>query len=166
MKHNVRLSTDEKLESNKEKYKSELTNLERKYSGKLSPKDIVREASNSNSPLHDWFDWEDNEAGEKWRLHQARILLTTIKVSVIFEGTKKEYRKYLNVRVGEDEGRYYVQTKNILKNPDMKAQILQKALNEVTYWERCYSDYKELEDIFTGIVKTKKKLKKILVNAR
>ena len=158
--------TEEKFESNVKKYKAELENLEKRYNGMLTPKDIVREASSSRSPLHNWFDWSDNEASEKWRLHQARVLMGKIKVTIMFEGTTKEYRKYLNVNVKGEQGRFYVPTSNILKNPDMKEQVLKKALQEVTYWERAYADYQELEDIFKGITKTKKKLRRVLVTTQ
>ena len=157
------LPTDEKFESNKTKYTSEFEKLEKKYNGQLNPKDVVREASNPKSPLHNWFDWDDNEASEKWRLHQARMLITTIKVNVVFNGNAKSYRKYLNVNVGDEKGRFYVPTTIAIKNPDMKSQILQKAVNEIIYWEKCYSDYKELEDVFLGIRKTKKRLKKMKI---
>jgi hypothetical protein len=49
----------------------------------------------------------------------------------MFEGTKTEYRKYLNVNVKSENGRFYVTTSNVLKNPDMKQQVLAKALQEV-----------------------------------
>ena len=92
------------------------------------------------------------------------MLINSIKVTVLFEGTEKQYRKYLNVNVSDEKGRSYVTTENALSNPDMKEQILRKAVQEVEYWRRTYQDYTELEDTFKGINKTKKKLKKVLVN--
>lgn len=154
--------TEEKFVSNQQKYKEELEKLEQKYNGMLNPKDVVREASNLKSPLHNWFDWNDDEAGEKWRLHQARILINHIKVTIIFNGTEKQYKKYLNVRVNGEDSRMYVSAENVSRNPNMREQILQKALMEAEYWRRTYEDYKELEDIFKSVDKTKKKLKKKL----
>lgn len=154
---------DEKLRTNKEVYEVELAKIEEKNNGKLTAISVVEEASNPRSPLHDWFDWRDNEAARKWRMHQARILIGTIRVVSTYEGTKKDFRKYVNITIAEDKGRAYIQVKNAVKNPDTNAQILRRALNEITYWERTYSEYKELEEIFTGITKTKKKLRKILV---
>lgn len=154
------VKTEKKFISNEKKYKAELEKLEQKYNGMLNPKDVVREASKNTSPLHNWFDWSDDEAGEKWRLHQARMLINHIKVKVMFEGNNKEYRKYLNVSVEGENSRMYVTTDKILQNEDLKVQVLRKALMEAEYWKRSYEDYQELEDIFKGIDKTKKKLKK------
>ena len=148
-------------------YTEEFKRLEQKYSGMISTKDIVREASNSKSPIHDWFDWDDSSAGEKYRLHQARMLMQTIKVKAEFEGGEKSYKKYLNVQIPSSDGKgfknYYVNTKIVLNNESMREQILRKAIQEVEYWKRSYIEYQELEDIFKGVQKTKKKLKKILV---
>lgn len=156
-------SSEEKFISNQKKYKEELEKLELKYNGKLKPSDIVREASRTTSPLHNWFDWNDDSASEKWRLHQARNLINRVKVTILFEGQQKEYKKYLNVTIEDDSNhkeRVYVTTEQILSDNDLKVQILRRALNEVSYWKRTYEDYAELEDVFKGINRTEKKLKK------
>lgn len=160
----------QKLAKNYTRYKSELERLEQKYNGFLSTPDIVREAIDSQSPLHDWFDWSDAEAGEKWRLHQARMLISSVRVKVMFEKGPKEYRRYVNVTLDRHNGskpqRFYVNTKTAINTENLKQQILQRAMKEADYWQRCYEDYLELQDIFVGIEKTKKKLikKKLLVN--
>lgn len=173
MKNKITKPKKNKFESNIKKYTLELQKLEKKYNNNLNAKDIVREASNPKNPLHNWFDWSDDEAAEKWRLHQARILLTTIKVKVTFGNTFKEYRKYLNVQVevdnnGEGTKRFYVPNNIVIENQKMREQILQKAINEAEYWRRTYEDYKELQDAFYGIEKAKKKLlkKKVLINVQ
>lgn len=50
--------------------------------GRLTPDEVVREAEDPDSPLHEYFTWEDSVAGAKWRRHQARLLIggTTFKV--------------------------------------------------------------------------------------
>lgn len=155
----------DKLERNFDKYRTELQKLEMKYNGRLTPKDIVREAASINSPIHNWFDWSDDSAGEKWRMHQARMLLNSIKVKIMYEKGAKEYRQYLNVNVkqnGKKSQRYYVNIDEVRQVPDMKQQILQRALSEAAYWKRTYQDYMELENIFNAIIRTEKKLKKKL----
>ena len=153
-------TTIEKFESNKEKYKIELEKLEQKY-GMLVASDIVREAASEASPLHNWFDWDDNEASEKWRFHQARMLIATVRVKVMFEGNLKSYKKYLNVTVKDNgnSNRGYLNTEKIVNDTSLRNQILRKAIQEAEYWKRSYEEYTELADIFKGIDKTKKKLK-------
>lgn len=158
----------EKLETNIERYKSELELLEKKYNGTLNPFDIVKEAKNLKSPLHDWFDWDDTEAGEKWRVHQARILFGQIKIKINTNLSEREYRKYLNVTITDDDGethRVYMKIEEILNDEELKKQIVAKAFREVEYWKQQYEDYREFNNIFDAVKKTKKKLKNILVNA-
>lgn len=154
----------DKLDKNYKIYKVEVSRLEKKYHHRLTPQIVVKEAYNKKNPLHNWFDWNDTTAGEKWRLHQARMLLASIKVKIMFEEGEKKYKKYLNVRIPIDEygtsKRFYVGTKLVLKSPDLKIQVLNRAIKEAEYWQRTYQDYQELENIFRSIERTKKKLKK------
>jgi hypothetical protein len=161
-----------KLEKNFAKYRAELDKLEKKYNGRLNPHDIVREAEDMTNPLHGWFDWNDETASEKWRVHQARLLLNSIKIKVQFEDGFKEYKKYLNVTFVSTNGKkkvnnFYMDSKAVMNDEQLKNQVITKAVREAEYWQRAYNDYQELEDIFSSIKRTKKKLikKRILVNA-
>ena len=46
--------------------------------GKLNPTLIVAEAQNWKSPLHKYFDWDNQEAAHRWRLFQARMLIRAV----------------------------------------------------------------------------------------
>lgn len=50
--------------------------------GRLLPSNVVEEARDENSPLHEFFEWEDTIAAEKYRLSQARTLIRSVKISV------------------------------------------------------------------------------------
>ena len=124
------INTD-KLETNKERYKEELDRLIDKYNGFVTPAEIVKEAKNKDNPLHGWFDWDNNIASEKWRMHQARVLIGTIKISLNNNLTEKEYRRYLNVTIADESGemkKVYMSTNQVLNNQELKKQIIAKAL--------------------------------------
>jgi hypothetical protein len=125
----------------------------------------VREAAKEESPLHNWFDWNDNEASEKWRMHQARMLVARVRVKVMYEGDLKSYKQYLNVTVKDDgnKSRGYLSSSKVMSDADLKNQVLLKAIQEAEYWKRSYEEYTELADIFKVIEKTKKKLKGSIV---
>lgn len=57
-----------------------LKELERE--GRLLPVEVVESARDDDSPLHSHFEWDDSLAGEKYRLHQARALIRTVKLMV------------------------------------------------------------------------------------
>ena len=58
----------------------ELERLERE--GRLSPSQVVNEARNIHSPLHEVFVWDDTVAAEKYRIVQARQLIRSFKIVV------------------------------------------------------------------------------------
>jgi hypothetical protein len=55
-----------------EVYRNTLNEIEQRH-GIISPHDVLREAENLSSPLHDYFEWDDDEAAHKFRLLQARV---------------------------------------------------------------------------------------------
>lgn len=58
-----------------------LERLER--AGRLTPENVIEEATDENSPLHDHFTWNDKLAGEKLRLIEARTLIRRVKIEVV-----------------------------------------------------------------------------------
>lgn len=50
--------------------------------GRLTPAEVLEEARNPESPLHDQFTWDDTEAAEKYRLGQASRLIVRLRVNV------------------------------------------------------------------------------------
>ena len=144
-------------------YGEELEKLQKINDGKLTPKYVVEVAKDKSSPIHDFFEWDNNKASEKWRLHQARQLLNSIEIVITYNGKKEEIRRYFNItKVEEDNDdtkRVYIIMEEALSNPKYKKQILQRALEEIEYWQKKYSQYKELSMIFKSIEKTKQRIK-------
>ena len=54
--------------------------------GELTPEIIVNESKNENSILHNYFEWDNKKAADNWRLHQARMMLNNIEITVISNG--------------------------------------------------------------------------------
>jgi hypothetical protein len=153
----------EEIESNRDRYKLELENIEKKYNGIITPEIMVKEARNPSNALHNWFDWEDTMAARKWRLHQARVLMGVIKITVNNNLSDKEYRKYLNVTITNDDGEaesVYINTNKVMQDNQLRSQIISKALKEIEYWKRIYEDYREFNLIFQDVEKVKNRLKK------
>lgn len=51
--------------------------------GELTPAIVVEEARAPDHPWHDEFEWNDEAAGERFRLNQARRLIARVRVTVI-----------------------------------------------------------------------------------
>jgi hypothetical protein len=56
-----------------------IQNLAEKNEGRITPDTILADAKRKSSPLHKFFDWNDQKAGHKWRLEQARGLIEKVE---------------------------------------------------------------------------------------
>lgn len=127
----------------------------------LKPKDVISLAKASDSPIHNFFEWDDKKASEKYRLHQARHYLCHLEV-VLDVKSGQTQKAYFNVEIGANsqKRRAYVVLEKALTEADLRTQVIQNALNEVSYWEQKYHEYSEFATIFAAIDMTKKKVKK------
>jgi hypothetical protein len=64
-----------------------LMEIEKLNNGVLTPAAVVEDAKNPESILHEHFEWNDQEAGYKFRLEQARNLISSVKVVIHTETT-------------------------------------------------------------------------------
>ena len=118
----------------------------------ISPQDIVEYAKkNENSELHKCFTWDDTEAAEKWRVHQARQILCNLKIEV-YE-TKKE--KPIEVRVYQinDTQGGYKETKVMIQDATEYEKLRQVAIQYLKEFEKKYAIIKELQGVFDAIDK-------------
>jgi len=145
-----------------ELYGKALEDIEKKHNGILTPSVVLNEARNKSNPLHNYFNWNNNDAGEKYRLVQARLLINHIEIVIVHEGTEKETRAYVNVSNVTEEGdknQIYVTVERALTNKEYRRQTLANAIREAEYWKNKYKEFKELSSIFQAIKKTKIKFR-------
>src|SRR4051812_1463795 len=65
-----------------------------------TPAEVVDAARDDESPIHDYFEWDDVVAAEEHRRQQAREMVRSIEIRVIgASGTVHETRGYENVAV-------------------------------------------------------------------
>lgn len=143
-----------------QKYGEYLEKLSIANKKKLTPSLVVHHARSEDSPIHNYFDWDNTKAAARWRLHQARNLLNGIQVVVEYENQEITTHAFFNVTEGNGEVKHqYVSVEVVAENQDYKDQVIQRALSEVKSWQARYSQYKELGHIFGAIEKTQKELK-------
>jgi len=128
--------------------------------GVITPLDVVEEAKSESSPLHDYFEWDNDVAAEKYRLHQARNLINSIIVVIETPEETIEERAFFNVKIEKEVQEVdeeaeikqaYVPVSVVVKEKSYRDQILEQALREITYWKRKYENLTELSVIFEAI---------------
>ena len=68
-----------------------------KSKGDLNPSNILESAKSKKSILHQYFDWDDTEAAEKWRISQARNITNHVIEIIVIKGKEHTHKAYFSV---------------------------------------------------------------------
>ena len=112
--------------------------------GHVTSRKIVKEAKSKKSSLHDYFEWDDDEASDKFRLQQARKLVESIVEVVIVAGENVPQRSFFSVYV-PDKGRVYVTLKDAMDKEDYRKQLLDKAITSLENLTRTMKMFREYD---------------------
>lgn len=131
----------------------ELRRLAEEHGGELRPDVVVEAASAVDSPLHDWFEWDDSAAAQQWRLHQARMLIRAV---VVYEPNLKgkllPCRVFVSLTPDRVEGGAgYRLTTAVLSDAARRQQLLADALAEMKCFREKYRMLSELADVFVAM---------------
>ncbi len=121
--------------------------LRQQCKGELTPEDVLADARHDNSPLHSFFEWNDGEAAEAYRLQQARGLIKAV-VAIYVREDKPAVRTKMFVHIPEPSAPHYREKSHALSLTKTRKMVLDRAWNELKAWK---SRYKELEE-FAGLV--------------
>lgn len=121
----------------------------------LSPQVIVDSARSLESPLHDFFLWDDSRAAEEHRKHQARQLTHyVVQVEVRDGGAESAPQRLLvNVQSVSDEGvsQGYVTMGEVSQRHDYQEYLERHALSQLRHWRSRYDEVKALQPIHDAI---------------
>jgi len=111
--------------------------------GKLSGSAVVDAARSKRSCLHRFFEWDDERAGELYRRHQARTLISKI---VVVSGEKQApaYVSVRSERVARDEegSGSYVPLSEALSSHKIKMEVVNEALSELVAHQKRFEALK------------------------
>jgi|TARA_R100000306_G_C4358759_1_gene134174 hypothetical protein len=113
----------------------------------ITPVDVVEDARPPDSPTHSLFTWNDSQAAEKWRHHQARNMIDSVHVVISYKEMTPVTGAY-NQRVtitysnGTRDGAY-VPHVLALSSPIWRAQIIKEAHQGLRRWARRYSELRD-----------------------
>lgn len=116
----------------------------------LTPQAVVDASRRKNSLLHDYFEWDDTIAAEKYRETQASYLIRQIEI--VSTGTSEPVRAFVSVTCGDETAsRTYINVERALSTPQTREEVLERALSELRAFERKYAGLEELADIIDAI---------------
>lgn len=120
--------------------------LRRQQHGELTPNDVVADARNPNSPLHSFFEWDDGQAAEQYRLQQARGLIRAV-VAVYVREDAPAVRTKAFVHINEPGAQHYRSADHALSQTHTRDMVLRRALDELKQWRKRYKDLEEFAQL-------------------
>lgn len=122
----------------------------------LTPHRVLDRARDPSSPLHAYFEWDDGEAAEKFRLMQASVLIRQCRVRVIAADGQKTsiVRAFVSLPSDRIASAGYRTIESVLSTEPRRAELLAMAFGELTAFKRKYETLHELADVFTSIDRT------------
>ena len=134
----------------------ELERIRAECGGILKAEAVVAEAESNDSPLHRYFEWDDDKAAYNHRLWQARQLISAMVV--VLPSQRRPIMAYVSLRDDRmfPAGGYRAMV-DVLTDPILRQSLLYEALDDLNTWERKYRRLSELSEIFAAIASVKKK---------
>ncbi|WP_128270364.1 hypothetical protein [Paenirhodobacter populi] len=124
--------------------------LRKQQHGELTPKDVVSDARNPNSPLHSFFEWDDGEAAEQYRLQQARGLIRSV-VAIYTREDAPAVKMKAYVHVADPGAQHYREASHAMSQERTREMVLRRALDELIGWKRRYKDLQEFAQLIPVI---------------
>jgi len=129
--------------------------------GKVTPLLLVELATKKNNPLHDFFEWNDTEAGKKYRIMQATSMIIASKFVCMLEEKKQSgqinaiaerhnLRKLLPAYDGDGGFKDRVE---VLSNEESRKSIVDRKIGVLRSWCESIVDIDELANIRSAILK-------------
>lgn len=116
--------------------------------GGLTAETVVKAARTEGSYLHRYFTWDDSEAAEKCRLHEARTVMACVCVVDLTPEQRTPIRAF--VAVGGKADRY-VPVQVAMSQESLRKQMLAQALGDLEAFKERYSHVEELARVFLAI---------------
>ncbi len=134
-----------------------------RHGGVVLPEHVVEAARPAASPLHDSFNWDDTEAAEKWRLHQARNLLRIMVEYLPADKSQSEpTRVFVALRTEATEGGGYRRMADVLSDEEMREALLSQAHDDMRTFTQRYTKLQELAEVFAAFKKVRRPSKQPL----
>ena len=126
----------------------ELEAIAQNNGGVIDPQTVVDVSRSEDAPLHNLFEWDDSVAAEKYRVSQARFIIRNITVC---EDAKPTVRQFVHaVQPG------YVTIHTVLKNEEMKAALLDRAVADMAAFRAKYRALEELYEVVATMEKAER----------
>ena len=126
-----------KIIIDKEIVAKRLAEIAGRNNGSLTPDLVVKDAEDSSSPLHELFEWDDGIAGHKYRIEQARQVITSVRVVITTEHKAVSTVYYVRDPEAESTEQGYVSIDKLKSDSDLaRESIVMEFSRAASYLQR------------------------------
>ena len=125
---------------------SEIESIRTKRPGGDLPRQLVKAAKVKRSPLHRYFEWDDDIAAGRWRLEQATHLIICLNVIMPEKPEAEPTRALVSMGKGN-----YESIGDVLIDPLNRERLLSRARAEMESFKRRYATLTELSAVFDAM---------------
>ena len=120
-----------------------LENIRIGNNGELRAQDILEYArNNTQSPIHDMFEWDDKIAAEEHRLTQAKTIIRAVYIEEEINEKPTIIRAYISKQdVGEKEPGTFITIQAAMEDPIRRGRIIESALLDLKRFTAKYEKY-------------------------
>lgn len=121
----------------------------------LTAENLLNASREETAPLHNYFEWDNDVAAEKYRLVQSKDLIRSIIiVRQTDDDERPPVRKFIAIRKPETKEREFIPVETVLKRQDYMEQMFEQALKDLSAFRTKYvnlRDYAKMSGVFTSI---------------
>ena len=92
--------------------------------GRITPRIVVKDAQNKDSPLHAQFEWDTKKAAMSYWLEQARVLLRSVRIVVHDERSSLSVVGYVRDPTAESDQQGYVSISKVRTDADLAREVV------------------------------------------
>lgn len=119
-----------------------------KLGDNLTPDNVLEVAKDESNVMHNMFEWDDTVAGQKYRLWQARNIISNIRVNVISDDSEK---RKIRAFVTTKKETVFEPIEKVVKDTDRYSILLNNAYRELNYIKYKYDTLAEIQELLKDI---------------
>jgi hypothetical protein len=141
----------------RERLRAELHAIVTSNNGVLNPRMVLDRARDPDNPLHGYFEWDDAEASEAYRLAQVGALIRHVRFTVVRADpitrtinvtTTRGYQSRPSMR---QRSGGYESIDDILRDAAKRADLLGQVVRELSAYRRRYAELSELDPVWLAV---------------
>lgn len=129
----------------------ELNVLAKKGKGTLDAREVVDFARDESTSLHRLFEWDNEKAGDKYRIEQARhIIAAHVVIMPGLDDRPLKVRAFMSLPSKRGEQKFK-RTSDVLKKKSWRDEMMAMAKSELDAVRKKYEILSELQSVWDAI---------------